>query len=360
MYNWQHPDFPNFPFDTHRIHRALALYEQSLGTYLAEIAQLPELEQQQIHLTTTVEEGVQSSSIEGEEIARREVQSSLLNNLRFGPDLSAPTDLRARSVARMMEEVLRDPSDPLTEVRLRYWHELLFRNLPYPGIAGSYRSGDQPMRIVSGPEHAPTVHFEAPPAERVPELMRAFVAHLEQPLPTVLRAGLGYLHFESIHPFSDGNGRIGRAILERMILQPIGGQPVLSISHAIRESRDDYYQALKTAQNGFDATDWLTYFFGTLQRSIQLGRQLTQFTLQKIRFFERFSEQLSPIQEKALRKMWEAGPQGFTGGMTTKKYRRIHRVSAATASRDLHRLVKFGALEQRGAGRSTHYLLRSD
>ena len=131
----------------------------------------------------------------------------------------------------------------------------------------------------------------------------------------------------------------------------------MGISPAIRENRAAYYAALKCAQRGLDLTDWLAYYFGVLDRSIDLAAFLIEFTLRKQAYLGQFGPQLGLAQVKAVRKMWEAGTEGFKGGMTTKKYVRINRVSTATAARDLRELVLLGALQRRGSGRSTHYVL---
>ena len=121
--------------------------------------------------------------------------------------------------------------------------------------------------------------------------------------------------------------------------------------------RSVYYDALKITQRSLDLTSWLAYYFGALHTSVDLAVALTDFTIRKVRYFDRFGPSISATQEKALGKMWEAGPEGFRGGMTTKKYGRVTHVSPATATRDLAKLTVLGALERRGAGRSTHYVL---
>jgi len=357
MCNWQLPDWPDFICDRSRLEGLLTDYQTDLSTHLELLGKLPESEQYDIHLATSVEEGVRSAAIEGEQISREDVRSSLLNTLRFGPGCRPVHDLRARGVANLLREATREPGSEVTETSLLYWHELLFRGQSYPGQIGQYRSSSAEMQIVSGPLHRPAVHFIAPPVRRIPEMMRVFFELLDRPLPVPLRAGLAHLHFESIHPFADGNGRIGRALLERMLLAPFGGLPIISISHAIQLSRPAYYTALRDSQRSLDATPWLRYLLTCCREAVHLNQELTRFTLLKVAFFQRFGNALSSKQEKALLAMWSAGPDGFRGGMSTKKYVRITRVSPATASRDLRRLVELGALKRTGAGRTTRYEL---
>jgi hypothetical protein len=77
------------------------------------------------------------------------------------------------------------------------------------------------MQVVSGAVHAPKIHFEAPPSATVPTEMTRFIRWFNATapggpgrLPALARAGIAHLYFESIHPFEDGNGRIGRATSE--------------------------------------------------------------------------------------------------------------------------------------------------
>lgn len=357
MYNWQLPTFPQFTYDTDRVERWLSAFMERIDLHIAQFEKILPEDQQHILLATTVEEGVQSSSIEDEQIDRSALQSSLTENIRFGPGQHHVADIRADGVARLMKAIISDAATPLTETALRYYHELLFRGQPYLGTIGAYRSSSKPMRIVSGSANKIVVHYEAPPSNRVPVLMQQFVASLTQPLPAPLLAGIGHVHFESIHPFSDGNGRIGRALLEKQLLPIMGGRPLISISLAIRQRRDAYYAELQRAQRGLDLTDWLAYYFETLNQSVDLAGELLQFTLRKQAYFKQFGPQLDAAQTKALRRMWSAGTGGFQGGMTTKKYVRINRVSTATASRDLSRLYTLGALRREGSGRSTRYVL---
>ena len=121
--------------------------------------------------------------------------------------------------------------------------------------------------------------------------------------------------------------------------------------------RSDYHDALKITQRSLDLTSWLAYYLGALHASVDLAIALTDFTIRKVRYFDRFGPSISAAHEKLLGKMWKAGPEGFRGGMTGKKYGRVNRVSPATATRDLAKLTALGASERLGAGRSTHYVL---
>lgn len=221
------------------------------------------------------------------------------------------------------------------------------------------------MQIVSGAYGQQKIHFEAPPSSVVPQEMKQWLAwfnttsrvaygHLFQ---SPLRAGIAHLWFESIHPFEDGNGRLGRIIAEKSLAQDLGLPLPFSLSYAIIQKQSAYYEALQTGSYRLDLTKWLSYFLDVCLLGLDLGRKTIDLTLSKARFYDRYEAELSPKELKAIGKMFAAGPKGFAGGMTTKKYANINKVSYATASRDLSQLASIGALVRQGAGRSTHYVL---
>ena len=165
--------------------------------------------------------------------------------------------------------------------------------------------------------------------------------------------------FQHIHPFEDGNGRIGRAIAEKALSQTIGRPVLLSLSQTIEADKKSYYSALEKGQRSNEITHWIIYFVNTVLRAQLQAKELIEFTLKKAKFFVRFKEQLNERQLKVVKKMLEE-PGGFKGGMTANKYISITKTSKATATRDLQILADLGALQVVGGGRSTHYILKMD
>src|SRR3546814_11993213 len=111
--------------------------------------------------------------------------------------------------------------------------------------------------------HAPRVHYEAPPSDSVSTEMQAFVAWFNDSAPTgtksltaITRAAIGHLWFESIHPFEDGNGRIGRAIAEKALAQSLEATTLTALAETISRQRKDYYAPLQTSRqaNSLDAS----------------------------------------------------------------------------------------------------------
>ena len=364
MYSWQLKGWPHFTFDRSLLNARLITYAERLNFLLGTLHGLDISDRLAITSHQLSIEGKYSSRIEGVELRLEELQKSVLNNLR--PDLGFRnvSDRRASNLAVIISQNHQRFTTALTEKTLFNWHGLLLEHRSDLNIVGAYRRSSQPMQIVSGSFGNEVVHYEAPPSGQVANMMETFIDWFNRTEveyagtgPSVLRAGIAHLYFEMIHPFEDGNGRIGRVIAEKALAQGIATPLPYSLSYAIAQATNSYYSALQKVNTGLDITTWLSYFLDTCLQAVDRAQEVYAFTRFKIDYLKKFGADLSPQQQKAVLRMFEAGPEGFRGGMTAKKYRHLTRVSAATASRDLADLARSGALLRRGAGRSTHYVL---
>lgn len=220
------------------------------------------------------------------------------------------------------------------------------------------------MVIVSGSIGKEVVHYEAPPSDIVPNEMQQFVAWYNSYAiashaikESLIKTAIAHLYFETIHPFEDGNGRIGRAIAEKCLSESLGRSLVLSISTTIEKDRSAYYAALKQAQRTLEITEWINYFSQIVLDAQRQAKKTIRFTLEKAKFLDRFMPRLNDRQIKVILKMLDYGVEGFEGGMTARKYMSITKTSKATATRDLQDMVKKECLSQTGAGRSVRYEL---
>jgi Fic family protein len=229
---------------------------------------------------------------------------------------------------------------------------------------GAYRTHDEPMQIVSGPVHAPKVHFEAPASTRLPAEMAAYWKWLDvsgpkgdAPAAPVSRAGVAHIWFESIHPYEDGNGRLGRAISEKVLAQGFPTPAVTGMATTLLRHRKAYYAQLEHAHCDLDVTDWLLWFAAKAIEAQRRTLQKLEFVLEKSRLMDRLRGQLNPRQEKALLRLFAAGPDGFAGGLSAANYMSITGAPSATTTRDLTALVAMSALTRTGEHRSTRYRL---
>ena len=363
MYLWENPKWPAFTWDDKSLAKPLAQVSREQGRLLGKMEALGFDLRSEANLRTLTEDVVKSSEIEGELLERDQVRSSIARRLGMDVGGLVPADRTVEGVVDMMLDATGNHAKPLTEDRLFAWHAALFPT----GRSGmsSIRVGARrddssgPMQVVSGPIGKETVHYEAPPAARIPKEMSAFLDWFEQPKDTdpLLTAGLAHLWFVTIHPFDDGNGRIARAIADMALARSEKtGQRFYSMSAHIRRERNDYYATLEATQKGgLDITRWQTWFLDCLLRALDGAQETLSAVLGKAQFWERFAkEPLNERQIKVLNRLLD----GFEGKLTTSKWAKLAKCSQDTAYRDILDLVERGALKKdAGGGRSTSYSL---
>jgi Fic family protein len=175
---------------------------------------------------------------------------------------------------------------------------------------------------------------------------------------TLVRTALTHLWFETIHPFEDGNGRLGRVWMDLALARDSGeSSRLIRTSQRLLDRRNEYYEQLERAQHAeLDVTEWVTWFVRQIQVSCEEASATIDVTLVKARFWmDHGNENLTERQRKVMNLLIDAGPNGFEGGMSTRKYESIAATSRATASRELIELEAKSLLVQAGAGRSTRY-----
>ena len=337
-------------------------------------------------LAVLTDDAVQTSAIEGEVLEPRSVRSSLARNLRLdraGVDAPDRRNERDRAKADAIVTVLLDATQrfdaPLTSERLFGWHAALFPT-GFSGMrrieAGQWRTDrNGPMQVVSGREGRERVHFEAPAAARVAPEMTRFLDWFERrgaavggpllnpALDPVLRAAVAHLWFLTIHPFDDGNGRIGRAIAD-MALARGDGSPLrfYSLSAAIEASKDEYWNEIERAQRAsLDITRWMLWFIECVDRAITRAEETTATVRQRAAIWA-LAERERPLHARQRlvlgRVLGENGE--FEGFLNTSKYAKLAKCSTDTALRDITDLVARSVLVRNSAGgRSASYRLSS-
>jgi Fic family protein len=363
---WQQATWPAFTWDGSALSPVLSRTRRAQG----ELAGVARLLDSKLDVAAQLEvltlEGLQSSAIEGEKLNPDSLRSSLARRLGL-PTVGLPRPSReVEGLAEVLLDATQGYEEPLTLARLSAWQAALFptgRSGLLKIRVGSLR-GAAPMQIVSGPVGREHVHYEAPPRARLSREMSLFLAWFNDPpagLDGLLRAGVAHAWFEVLHPFEDGNGRVGRALLDMALAQdersPIR---LYSLSTRFMDQRDAYYTALgRTSAGGLDVTAWLTWFLVQVEAAIQSSEGLVAAVVAKARFWMKHAQsELNERQLKALNRMFEEEPGGFAGGMTNKKYASLTKVSAATAQRDLKGLVEAGCLKFVGSGRGARYELK--
>ena len=364
FYNWQMPEWPQFSFSIESVQDELVTFSSKEGRVAGILEALPPEARQDAIVDIILTEAIKTSEIEGEYPNREDVLSSIRKNLGLYTSVAHITDKSAEGLGQLMIDVRNSYNAAMTEEQLYLWHRMLLgENLNIK--AGQWRTHNEPMQVVSGALGKEKVHFEAPPSFQVPREMKSFLHWFYDTAPggkkeirnAVIRSAVAHLYFESIHPFEDGNGRIGRVIAEKALSQTIGRPVTLSLSRIIEANKKLYYTSLERAQRSNEITHWVEYFVKTtLEAQIDAEKQI-DFTLKKARFFSRFRDQFNDRQIKVIRRMLEEGAKGFLGGMNASKYVGITKASKATATRDLQQLLTMEAFVHEGeaGGRSTSY-----
>jgi Fic family protein len=364
---WQQSDWPNFRYDKRMLEDRDNEFRISSERLAGRFEALPVAYQKDATIDLMLSEAIKTSAIEGEELDRESVRSSLLS-LITSDTLPDTSDQKAAGAASLLVDVRKNWQAPLTHELLGKWQSMAVPEQRYTSILrGAYRNDPTPMQIVSGPYGREKVHYEAPPAAQVPDEMARLIDWYnhsspvsgDQEIPGIARAGVAHLWFESIHPFDDGNGRVGREIADHALSQYLGYPTTACLATAIEADRKSYYLQLEKASRGsLDINAWLDYFSDTVNEAQEIAREEVDFVLAKTRFYETYGDQLNDRQARMVSRVFAEGRKGFEGGITTKKYEAITRCPNRTASRDLSDLVAKGIIiPLPGGGRITRYEL---
>lgn len=215
-------------------------------------------------------EAVLSSQIEG-------TQSSLSDLLLFELDETPGVPFDdvvevSRYVAALDHGVARLAAGfPLSSRLLREMHALLLQHgRGSEKLPGEFRRSQNWI----GGTRPGNAHFVPPPPQDVPECMSALERFIHSPthLPVVVKAGLAHVQFETIHPFLDGNGRIGRLLISFILTD--GGvlsQPLLYLSLYFKQHRSEYYRLLDRVRTEGDWEAWIDFFLEGVEQTATDG-----------------------------------------------------------------------------------------
>lgn len=364
------PGWPDLTWNAETLAGPLASLRHRQGRLLGTMEGLGFDLRTEASLDALTSDVVKSSAIEGEKLDPEEVRSSIARRLGLDVGGLVPGGGGAgrdvEGIVEMMLDATQRYDQSLTSGRLFGWHAALFptgRTGMGRIAVGAWRTAESgPMQVVSGPIGRERVHFEAPAAERLDDEMKRFLDWFdnETALDPVLKAGVAHFWFVTVHPFEDGNGRIGRAIADMALARADGSRDrFYSMSSQIEAERKEYYRQLETTQRGgLDITGWLAWFLACLERALVAAEASTETVLFKARLWERVNQgQVNERQRLVINRMLN----GFEGFLTTSKYAKLAKCSNDTALRDITELAERGVLVRNAAkGRSTSYRLTAD
>src|SRR6266403_2448129 len=362
-WNWEEPDWPKFTFDSKVLVPFESRFLVKSGEFLGTFKHVGQDDRDMFKIELISDEAVKTSEIEGEVLRRDSVQCSLREQFGLGTD-GTNVNAAEHGIAEMMVDLYERFGEPLTHDKLFEWHKMLMSGDRQIQVIGGYRTHPEAMQVVTPIAGKPKVHFVAPPSNALKKEMDAFVAWFNEtgpngknPLPALTRAGIAHLYFVCIHPFEDGNGRIGRALAEKSLAQNFGQPSLIALAYTIERKRDDYYASLERNNKDTEITDWLKYFANTILEAQNNTIRRVDFHVAKAKFYEKHRGTLNERQEKVIARMFREGIDGFKGGLSAENYISITGTSRATATRDLQGLMEKGALTKTGELRHTRYHL---
>lgn len=370
---WRRADWPDFAYDAQLAAPDLAEAYRLHGVLEGKATAIGLGSTSQVALDALSDEVLATAAIEGERLSLDAVRSSVMR--RLGLATSGPINRSVDGLVDVISDATTEIGAPLDEDRLCRWQSALF-----PGgtsgihriAVGRYRDHTDPMQIVSGRPGREVVHYEAPPSKDVPAQMKRFLTWFadtapaqasapstgRKPIDGFARAAIAHLWFESIHPFEDGNGRLGRAIVDMAMAQHLK-QPVrlYSLSRQLLTSRSAYYDALNHAQRGdTNVTEWVQWFAQQCTAACHAASKVIDQAIEKRRFWEKHEGGgLHERQRNVLQRLLDDGDGGFLGGLNAEKYMKMTGVSKSTATRDLSEMVAGGQLWTHGVGKAVRY-----
>lgn len=358
-WNWELPDWPKFNYNSNRITSFERKFLLGAGNTFAYLKTIHEQEYKRFIVEILSQEGLESSRIEGEILDRESLQSSIRQH--FGLDTGIKQKPGKESqMAELLCDVYESFDQPLSHEMLWRWHSMLFRGSRTIADSGKYRTHPEPMQIVSNCYDSPKVIFEAPPSAKVFHEMEGFIKWFNSTNgsePILGRAAIAHIYFECIHPFEDGNGRIGRVLAEKILSQGVRQPVLIAISKMLEKRKKEYYAALEKCNKTLEVNDWVEFFAQVVLQAHEESINLLYFLIEKSKMLNALSGQINPRQTKVLLRMFEEGPSGFKGGLSAENYIAITKATRPTATRDLADLVEKGALVKTGTLRHTRYHL---
>jgi len=364
-YSWEDSGWPGFTVNEAALEPEFSAIAYRAGRVAEVLFQLGRDEQRRVRFDALTDTAVETSAIEGETLSIASVRASLARRLDMPLAGYGPADARAEGVVAVTVDAVQRADRELTEARLHHWHTLIFPDPDPQMVVGAWRSRPaDSMQVVSHTERRqPTIHLEAPPGPTVDPEMNRFLHWFASPGPAPLQrplihAAIAHVWFATIHPYSDGNGRIGRAIADLALARHDREiAEYVSLSRQIRTDRKAYYAALENAQRGpLDVTPWVVWFANCYGRAIDHTLAVGREMIQARSFWTDHASATINDRQRIVLQRYLSG--AFDGWINTGKYAALAKTSPDTAQRDIAALVAQKILVPNGSrGPRTSYRL---
>ncbi len=368
---WQEDAYPKFEYNLQSLDSLMQSISRKQGELkvLSKIISSKNLSEGQLNALEN--EIISSCAIEGEVLDRDSIKSSIKERLGMKETKHYRQKTKESNYVDILLDATMNYNDVLTLESIFFWHYRMFEKQTkklWNIEAGSFRS-EGTMQAVSGIVGKEKVFYEAPPSNRLEKEMENYIEWFNDTPPTLIKAAIAHLWFVIIHPFDDGNGRITRAITDRVIsqIEKLNISRLYSMSKSINSDKKGYYKALEHTTGyikkdlPLDITVWCEWFLRTLERSLIEALNSVEYIVEKARFWDKHREsELNSRQIKVLNTILDKGIENFENGLSTKKYMKIAQTTSATASRDIKGLVMSGCIKQveGTSGRNVRYIIK--
>jgi Fic family protein len=314
------------PYDiTPRVLKLISSISEKIGevnaTYLSK--QSPQLRKQ--NRIKTIQSSLQ---IEGNTLTTEQITALIENKRVVGPKKDIT---EVQNAVQVYDELIS--YKPHSEKAFLKAHAALMKGLIDP--VGKYRN--QSVGIVKGEK----LEHVAPPFQNVPYLMKDLFTYLKDADElTLIKSCVFHYEMEFIHPFLDGNGRMGRLWQTVILLQDFQVFEFLPFEKLISETQNEYYQSLSESDKLGKSTPFIEYMLGVIDKSLA---ELLNYTQRNLKDMDRLAYFLG---------------QGFTE-FSRKDYMRVFKdISTATASRDLKKGLELNLFESSGELNKTRYFIK--
>ena len=367
---WEYEEYPNFKYDKDRLSlilRDIAYEQGKLKAFML----LMDQESTKYSLATTLEnEIIASCQIEGEILNRQSVRSSIKQKLGLESHEYYNAIRKEDNYVEILIDANTHYGQALNLEKIFGWHHAMFEK-GYSGFSkikvAQFR-GDGSMQVVSGDYGNEKIHYEAPPFDTLEQEMNSFIQWFNETPSSLEKAAITHLWFVIIHPFDDGNGRITRALTDRVLskLEKSSFSKIYTMSKSIYEDRKGYYNALDKTTGRFqkdeplDITYWMEWFFKTLHDALLDAQKQLSYIVDKTKFWDAHrGDELNARQIKVLNKLLDIGNENFKGDLTKKKYVKIANTAETNASRDLADLLEKACIKkvEGTSGKGTKYTI---
>ena len=351
QFNWQQPLWPKAKVNRAALGEELKAFAKAFRTLKKALKKPQDME---VVARALTDEAVKTSAIEGVNVDESVVMSSICKALgvAYAPK-GFTKDKRAEGVAQMMLAVREKWNAPLSAKLLTGFHGALMKGEENRVTVGAFRSHKKPMRVIRRLNDGTIeIRYVAPPSADVPKEIATFVkmwkTPAEKPSEIALKCAMLHPHFESIHPFEDGNGRVGRALVAKTIAEGLGAPLILPISTIIARHRAAYYDEINEASRSLDWTNWCAFFIPVLTEMLISFVAAMRFIKAKREYLAKYENGFSERARKVILRMFEDGEEGARAGLSAAKWMRMAKVSKPTAVDDLSKLEESGAIIRTG------------